>query len=60
METNNKKEQEHLTTNLKVEFSICCKKCGQKTSGNYTLIRKIDINEDDSLIPIIDIYKEPK
>jgi len=58
METNKKEKEEYLSTNLNIEFSICCKNCGEKNYGKYTIIKKANINENIDLIPILDIYKK--
>jgi hypothetical protein len=61
METNKKEKEEYLSTNLNIEFSICCKNCGERNYGKYTIIKKANINENIDLIPILDIYKkDPK
>lgn len=61
METNNTEKKEYLRTDLNIEFSICCKNCGEKNYGNYTIIKKFKINENSDSIPVLDIYKkEPK
>ena len=45
-------EQNFLSTELEIEFSVCCHKCGEKIFGKKTQ------KQVYSLTPTIDIYSK--